>query len=171
MPQVPQGSAQPEEAAKAIADREAAVVAADAAREKEDADRAAAEVKRVKEDAKRVAGLSPANAADSLPADSAPNVSDVDWWPHQQAKQQQQQQQQQQQETESQQQEYEKELESDDADAGTDASTDAGADTDADDRADADAGAQRAKVVHGSRDGDGLQGMRTRGLGIVSGGS
>ena len=87
------------------------------------------------------------------------------------AKQQQQQQQQQQQETESQQQEYEKELESDDADAGTDASTDAGADTDADDRADADAGAQRAKVVHGSRDGDGLQGMRTRGLGIVSGGS
>ena len=92
-----QGLAQPEVAASAIDDREAAVVAADAAREKADAERAAAEVERVKEDAKRVASLTPADAADQVPA-GQDTVKDIDWWPagHADAPQQQQQQQQQQ---------------------------------------------------------------------------
>ena len=91
-----QGVAQPEVAAAAIDDREAAVVAADAAREKADAERAAAEVERVKEDAKRVASLTPADAADQVPA-GQDTVKDIDWWPAGHAGQQQQKQQQQQQ--------------------------------------------------------------------------
>ena len=91
-----EGLPQPEVASNALDEREAAVRAADEAREKADAERAAAEEERAKEDALRVASLTPADAADQVPA-GQDTVKDIDWWPHARTDGQTQQQQQQQQ--------------------------------------------------------------------------